>query len=332
MKTYNVSYKLNAKNNDKYILISDLHGSFNLEVAKYIRSLEDIKYVIISGDLFNKNNYSNPKKLNDIKTFLNIIKETHKVIISLGNHDLWNMDNDGFKNFKSLEDEDIFPIFNETCIIDNNRFTSFVPDKTCYSYLKQDNQETVDKILDTYDSKFTVSENSKYIEHLVSHNPYHFNHNEVIDAISKNYDLIETGHFHDGWIPTSYLDKNYDTMLDKGIQELVRNKVFKTNPDSLTVNPKRNLARGVSYIYEDGYYVVLPNNNIYYYNNEQNKYKLVDSEELSKRLSIKKVPPVIISGAINTFLKLKMFYPYITTIELTKEEDVYQGSSLIKKI
>ena len=26
--------------------------------------------------------------------------------------------------------------------------------------------------------------------------------------ISSNYDVIETGHFHDGWVPTKILDKN----------------------------------------------------------------------------------------------------------------------------
>ena len=331
MNVYDVSYKIKSKDNGKYILISDLHGNFNKDIAQYIRDKEDVKYVLISGDLLNGSQWTNKVILKELKEFLNIIKENHKIIVSLGNHDIFNIDDKGFKNYKDLECENIIPLFNEVYIDDNNRFTSFVPELNTYSYPKQDSSRTLETILKNYESLNKVSSNSKFIEHLLSHNPYHFYHKEVNELISKKYDLIETGHFHDGWIPTKYVDKHYDLVKDKNIQELVRHYLLLKNKDKISLTYKRILGRGVAYIYKDGYYVLLPNDNIYYYNKSINQYSITSKAMLESRLKQQKSTPLIICGAINGFFNLKVFYPYITNIELVKD-DVYEASRCIKKI
>ena len=83
-------------------------------------------------------------------------------------------------------------------------------------------------------------------------------------------------------------------------------------------------------MYDDYYYVLLPNGSIYYYDKTNNKYQKCTKNDLSLKVSIDRVPPIVISGAINTFGKLKMFYPYITTIQLNKNYN-YEGKALIKK-
>ena len=74
---------------------------------------------------------------------INIIKTNTKVIIGLGNHDLWGLTKKGLTNFKNLKCENVYPIYNETIIIDDNTFTNFIPDKSCYNYFKQDSKKTI---------------------------------------------------------------------------------------------------------------------------------------------------------------------------------------------
>ena len=128
------------------------------------------------------------------------------------------------------------------------------------------------------------------------------------------------------------MNKSYDKYIDKGIQELLRKKISFKKGNSLLVMPKRNLSRGITYTFEEGYIVLLPNSDIFYYNNEENNYYKKDIKYLIKRLGNKKVPALVISGAINTFGKLKMFYPYITHIKGIKDKNVYNAESKIEKI
>ena len=68
---------------------------------------------------------------------------------------------------------------------------------------------------------------------------------------------------------------------------------------------------------DDRYYVLLPNNEVYCYEKE-NKYYLSSKEEIPND-----VPPIIITGAINTCFRLKMFYPYILQLESGKTNANY---------
>ena len=115
--------------------------------------------------------------------------------------------------------------------------------------------------------------------------------------------MIFVGHLHDGYIPTKYLIKRYNKIMDKGIQEILVRKDKKTH-----LKHKRILSRGIAYMCDDCYYVLLPNNEVYKYD-KSNKYSISNKEEIPS------VPPIIITGAINTCFRLKMFYPYILQLE-----------------
>ena len=328
MKVYDVNYKVNSKDDDSYIIIADFHGDFDVKVAEYIRSSSP-RFVIIAGDIMNGLDWNyNIFKLKRLRRFLEIIRENHIVVMSLGDHDLWRLTNEGLCNYKKLECRNIIPLYNNSCTVDNNIFDNFVPDKTCYSYPKQNTKETVDKVMEQY-NKLQSHSNEKYINHLVSHNPYHFYSNEAIETILPEYDIIETGHFHDGWVPTSFYG-DYEFCIDKGIQELCNKSFMDLGREGLTVTPYRNLSRGLVYMYDNCYYVLLPNGSVYYYDKISNKYSKRTKQELMLRLKIDNVPPIVITGAINTFGKLRMFYPYITTVELTKD-NTYEGIALTKK-
>ena len=326
MNTYQVNYRIISRSTNKYLVLADFHGNFNLKLAKDI-SKNDAKYIIIAGDLLNGYAWTNHRKLVQLKKFLDIISDRHKVILCLGNHDLWHLSKEGFENFRNLENDNVITLFNETKIVDDNAFTNFLPSKECYSYLKQDKTKIVNKIIKQYEKIQPSS--SKHIRHLISHNPYHFWHTDIIKDVAKNYDIIEVGHFHDGWVPTKYLNKHYDTCLDKGIQEIIKNKFLFTNYLTLSVNPKRNLSRGIVYMYVDGYYLLLPNNKVYYYDRVNNHYQNINKEMLIKRLKKEKTPALVITGAINTFMNLKVFYPYMTTVELSNK---YDANVSIKEI
>ena len=298
MKVYNVDYSIKFKGNSKYIVLADFHGYFNIKLANYISNIES-NYIIISGDIMNGYSWNKDRCFKKFKRFIDIISKSHKVIISLGNHDLWGIKDIGFKNFKSLKSENVYPIYNENCIIGNDLFTSFIPDKICYNYFRQDDKKTISDILKT---KIDIP-NGNYVKHLISHNPYHFYHNDIMNNIGKKFDMIFVGHLHDGYIPTKYLIKRYNKIMDKGIQEILVRKDKKTH-----LKHKRILSRGIVYMCDDCYYVLLPNNEVYRYD-KSNKYSISTKEEIPS------VPPIIITGAINTCFRLKMFYPYILKLE-----------------
>lgn len=312
MKVYNVNYSLKSEYNSKYIVISDFHGYFNIKLANYIKDI-DIPFIIITGDILNGNGWNKYRHFKKFKKFVDIISVNHKVIISLGNHDLWGITEEGFKNFRSLKSENVYPIYNETCIIDNDSFTSFVPDKDCYNYFKQDKKETIDNILKT---KFNVP-SGNYIKHLVSHNPYHFYHNEVMDKVGKYFDVIEVGHLHNGYIPTMYLHKRYDKILDKGLHEAIKHLILRTNCYKTHLKHKRILARGIAYMCDNCYYIYLPNDKVYCYNKQTNEYSICNKEKLDNLKT-----PMVITGAINTCLRIPLFYPYVTTYELSNKYKV----------
>ena len=143
----------------------------------------------------------------------------------------------------------------------------------------------------------------------------------MIDLV-KDFDIIEAAHLHDGWTPTKYIVKHYDKVLDKGFHEIFNNVILRRKPYKQTVKPKRILARGAIYMYKDGYHVLLPNSKIYYLDRNSKTYSL-DKD-------IKNAPAMIVTGAINTFMKLRMFYPSITNFELTKD-NTYIGSFSVEK-
>lgn len=328
MKIYEVDYKIKSKNNTNYTLISDLHGNFSIELANIIAAL-NTKFVVISGDILNGKEWTNDIKLVNLRRFLKTIATSHPIILALGNHDLIKLSNEGFKNFKNLEKlGNIYPIYNESIMLDNERFTNVLPSIKTFSYPRQESKQTIDELCDKFSK---VNAKSNYIEHLVAHNPYHFKHKEVQDLV-KDFDVIETGHFHDGWVPTVYLDKKYSYILNKGIQEVICDTFTNNNPYRLKISPRKDFQRGITYVFEDGYFTLLPNSEIYYYSNRYNAYTMCTKDELNRRLIMDKTPAVAITGAINTFFSLQMYYPYITNIELVKNEPTFKGVSRIKNI
>lgn len=328
---YIVNYTVSSKKDCDYILISDLHGYFNTKLAEEIRDTET-EFVIVSGDILNGYEWTNQKKLNNLRNFLFIIAEKHPIVVALGNHDLFNLSKKGFNNFKKLQNiKDVYPIYNETIILKENRFTNFLPTFGTFNYFKQGSKRTINRLLKCLEKIEPVSKDSKYVEHLVAHNPYHFYDEKMIREVSK-YDFIETGHFHDGWIPTKIMDKSYEKYIDKGIHEIAHKRMSFTKGNSLVVNPRRNLSRGITYVFKDGYVVLLPDGSIYYYENDSNEYFKKDVSYLIERLDNKKCPALVISGAINTFGRLKMFYPYVTHVKAIKESNNYKSKREIRNI
>ena len=325
MKTYMVKYKITSKNDNKFIVLSDFHSYFSKTLANYISSIKS-NYIIIAGDVFNGDKWNSNKWVNKFKDFIDIISENHIVIISLGNHDLFTISKKGFNNFRSLKSKNVYPLFNESISFKDVCFTSFVPSKKYYSYFEQDRKKVINGIIREYNN-LDKSINKRKINILVSHNPYHFYHSEVSSLINKDFDFIITGHFHDGWIPTKFLDNNYDKILDNGLHEAINDIVFRNDPYTISVNPKRILSRGMARIDENGYFTMLPNNKIYYFDRNSNSYTKSNKEEYMNS----KTASLVISGAVNTFLKLKCFYPHITILETKKDKNILIANRKINK-
>ncbi len=320
MKLYNVNYNIPSKHENKYIVISDIHSNYDLRIAEYIKELEG-EFVIIAGDLLNGNQWDNKLKVEEVQKFISAIAQKHKIIVSMGNHDVMALTETGLSNFKRLESiKNVYPLYNDSIVLNNDRFTNILPNSQKYfSYLRQHKQEMVDALCEFY-SMGNVSRDSSYNEHLVAHNPYHFNHYEVLNIVA-DYDMIETGHFHDGWVPTAILDKNYSKFINKGVKECLKNTLG-FDSRSLSVYPRRDLSRGITYLYDGKYYVLLPNNEVYCYLEDSNIFVPCTSQNIIETLSDKKTPALVISGAINTFKKIPVFYPYVTQVETNTQNNI----------
>ena len=193
-----------------FIHIGDIHynettSAKKLEYIKY--AIEDAHpdYIFITGDLLDRPKITkNKEKIKLLVSWLNSLGNIAKVFISLGNHDI--ILEEDYKFFNKLNDINNIYVLNNQSYEDENVFISGFTLPTNY-YYNIEKHEDENALLETLQNNFNLVTNlpkKKYKVALI-HSPILLSEKKVIEKL-KEYDLILSGHMHNGLIPRT-LDK-----------------------------------------------------------------------------------------------------------------------------
>lgn len=225
-----------------FIHIGDIHynettSAKKLEYIKY--AIEDAHpdYIFITGDLLDRPKITkNKEKIKLLVSWLNSLGNIAKVFISLGNHDI--ILEEDYKFFNKLNDINNIYVLNNQSYEDENVFISGFTLPTNY-YYNIEKHEDEDALLETLQNNFNLVTNlpkKKYKVALI-HSPILLSEKKVVEK-SKEYDLVLSGHMHNGLIPR---------ILDK----IIKNNYGLISPD------KRFFAKNTRGKIKTKYYTII---------------------------------------------------------------------------
>lgn len=199
-----IIYNEQTKKDLTIIHISDLHfNSFTKE--KKLRQLkEEIylnnpDYVVITGDLLDIPSITNDKqKIKELLIFLTDIASFTKLLISIGNHDVF-MEKD-YQFFNKLNDLNNIYILNNTSYKDEYIYISGItpPNNYYYNIRHKESSEILVEHLKKHKNLITKLPTTPKIS--LIHSPINLTDKDVLDKL-KEYDLLLSGHTHAGLVP-----------------------------------------------------------------------------------------------------------------------------------
>lgn len=238
----NILSSKKLKKDITFIHIGDIHynettSTKKLEYIKY--AIEDAHpdYIFITGDLLDRPKITkNKEKIKLLVSWLNSLGNIAKVFISLGNHDI--ILEEDYKFFNKLNDINNIYVLNNQSYEDKNIFISgfTLPTNYYYNIEKHEDENT---LLETLQNNFNLVTNlpkKKYKVALI-HSPILLSEKKVVEKL-KEYDLILSGHMHNGLIPR---------ILDK----IIKNNYGLISPD------KRFFAKNTRGKIKTKYYTII---------------------------------------------------------------------------
>jgi predicted MPP superfamily phosphohydrolase len=238
----NILSSKKLKKDITFIHIGDIHynettSTKKLEYIKY--AIEDAHpdYIFITGDLLDRPKITkNKEKIKLLVSWLNSLGNIAKVFISLGNHDI--ILEEDYKFFNKLNDINNIYVLNNQSYEDKNIFISGFTLPTNY-YYNIEKHEDENALLETLQNNFNLVTNlpkKKYKVALI-HSPILLSEKKVVEKL-KEYDLILSGHMHNGLIPR---------ILDK----IIKNNYGLISPD------KRFFAKNTRGKIKTKYYTII---------------------------------------------------------------------------
>lgn len=186
------------------IHISDIHfNKYTKDKKLYLIKEEIYKnnpdYVLITGDTIDQSSVLKDKiNLKRLVVFLTDIGEFTKVIISLGNHDLFLKED--YKFFKNLNElKNIYILNNESYVDENIYISGFtLPHKYYYNITKDESKGI---LLEHLKKHKKLNNNLPVFIPKVGmiHSPMLLPENDVLNEL-KEYDLLLSGHTHGGMV------------------------------------------------------------------------------------------------------------------------------------
>lgn len=205
-----IVYSSKALKDITLIHLADIHFNKNTKDILLKQIKEEIfkqnpDYVVITGDIIDNPSVVKDKiKIKKLVLFLTDLGNFTKVIISLGNHDIFKMDD--YKFFKNLNDlKNIYVLDNDNYMDDSIYISGFTL-PTNYYYNISD-KESVEILIEHLKKYKNLTTNLPVFLPKVSliHSPIKLTDKEVL-TILKEYDLLLCGHTHGGMVPP-FLDK-----------------------------------------------------------------------------------------------------------------------------
>lgn len=231
-KQVDIIHHDNLKRDLTIIHIADIHFSITTKSKQLNKIKEEIiknnpDYLVITGDLIDEPSITKNKyKIKELLFFLTELSKFTKVIISLGNHDIFNTSDMTF--FKKLNElKNIFVLDNTTYQDDQIYISGLtLPCNYYYNITKDESAEILLEHLNHH-PELIKKLPSSLPKVMLIHSPIRITNQEVLKKL-KDYDLLLSGHTHNGMVPD------------------IMSKLFKTNQGIIAPNKKLfpSIARG----------------------------------------------------------------------------------------
>ncbi len=202
--TTNIVYNNNAKKDIIIIHLSDIHFNINTkanDLEKITNLVNKIKpdYIMITGDLIDEPSITKNNKIKELVSFLSNIAKTTKVMIAIGNHDV--LSKNDYRFFNKLNDLYNIYVLNNTSYQDEFIYvTGFtLPNEFYYNINNAENKEVLSDFLNSHKELINKLPNDKP-KILLMHSPITVSQNDILKILHE-YDLILSGHTHNGMVP-----------------------------------------------------------------------------------------------------------------------------------
>lgn len=218
IKNYNLYNKKVGNKDIKIVLISDIHTS-NVTNIKDLYYLKDKintlnpNYICIAGDIIDSISIiSNTEVMNKFYDWLYSLGDINNkkipVLISLGNHDINGINESNKEKYynylKKLSSSNTH-LLNNSYYKDKYVFIVGFTQPT-NTYCTNNSLDEEKKYFDNINSKLLNPSNNKLNIALI-HNPINITNKYITNKLN-NYDIILSGHMHNGLIP-NFIDKIY---------------------------------------------------------------------------------------------------------------------------
>lgn len=231
-----VIYNEYAKKEITLIHIADIHFNKNTKYKRLIKIKENIlknnpDYLVITGDLIDEPSITKEKnKIKELIFFLTDLSKNTKILISLGNHDIFKEED--YKFFKKIND------INNIYLLDNDYYQDefiyisgiTMPNNYYYNIYHDESSDALINHLNN-NQKLITKLPVKIPKVMLIHSPIRLTDNSVLEKL-KDYDLLLSGHTHNGMVPNlleKIIPKNYGIIAPnkKLFPKLARGKIEK---------------------------------------------------------------------------------------------------------
>ena len=207
-----IVYHNKIKRDITIIHIADIHFNKDTKEKRLNQIKEEIyknnpDYILITGDIIDEPSITKDKyKIKELLLFLTDISNNGKVLISLGNHDIFKSDD--YKFFKNLNElKNIYVLDNDSYIDESIYISGFtLPTNYYYNINKEESKEILIEHIKKH-KKLTINLPEFIPKVSMIHSPIKLADKEVI-TILKEYDLLLSGHTHNGMVP-KFLEKMF---------------------------------------------------------------------------------------------------------------------------
>ena len=205
-----IVYSSKAKKDITLIHLADIHFSKTTNIKKLDKIKEEIyknnpDYVVITGDTIDNPSITKDRvRIKKLLIFLTDISRFTKVIISLGNHDVYIKEH--YKFFQNLNDlKNIYVLDNEAYIDESIYISGFtLPHTYYYNITKDESKDVLIDHLKRY-KKLTTNLPLKLPKVGLIHSPICLTDKDVLNQLNE-YELLLSGHTHGGMVP-NFLSK-----------------------------------------------------------------------------------------------------------------------------
>ena len=329
----------------RIVLLTDLHdypGGRTTSLAKDVKEINP-DLIVIAGDILNGPKYKiGNESLKNLKYFLESLSEKSPVYLGLGNHDLFTRGDilEGYYDLSSSKNGGIIPLSNETIEKDDVRIVEFHPRHSAFSPSTQESGRALLEFLEDFEENFPTVDEDGHYNILISHNPKitaqaisfeeqkklglstrDLERLQKVRDILRKFDLILSGHLHNGYRKVTTTVENPKKYMDEGYWEMPMEKDINGRITMLRpwVLKKTDMCRGTIYVGEGEERILELCDKSYFYKQDKTALPLQIEESLAlKLIQNKRMIPIVISGGVNRFFNIPMDKSEITSIKVLK--------------